>query len=306
MIQQRRVLFVLHKHWLDNNLAIQLWYDGFQIKCLYLGLSFVSQSFAFYMDESGSPKPNPRDQASYFAVGGVLIQHHDESRIRRKIADFKQRWEIDESVPLHGNEIRSKKKNFAWLGLRSEDEQNQFLQDLTDTIVQCPIIVHGCVISRQGYLDRYLERYGSNTWEMMKSAFSILLERVSKYVVLQGGEVMVYFEKAGKKEDKLITSYFNDLRDSGAPFSAETSTKYAPLTSNQIRQVLTGIQGKSKNHPILQIADLCLYPIAKSKGQPQNRAFQELIRHQKLVDAVLTPDSLEKMGIKYYCFEDSL
>ena len=258
------------------------------------------------MDESGSPKPNPRDSASYFAVGGVLIQHKDESSIRLQIADFKQRWEIDESVPLHGNEIRSRKKNFAWLGLRSEDEQNKFLQDLTATIIQCPIIVHGCVVSRKGYLDRYLARYGSNTWEMMKSAFSILLERVSKYVVLQGGEVIVYFEKAGKKEDKLITSYFNDLRVSGAPFSSETSTKYAPLTSNQMQQVLTGIEGKSKNNPILQIADLCLYPVAKSREQPQNRAFQELTQHQKLVDTVLTPDDLEKIGIKYYCFDNAL
>ncbi|WP_219729851.1 DUF3800 domain-containing protein [Sodalinema gerasimenkoae] len=33
----------------------------------------MSQPFAFYMDESGSPKPNPRDPARYFAVGGVLI-----------------------------------------------------------------------------------------------------------------------------------------------------------------------------------------------------------------------------------------
>ena len=173
-------------------------------------------------------------------------------------------------------------------------------------IVQCPILVHGCVVSRRGYLDRYLDRYGSNTWEMMKSAFSILLERVSKYVALHDGKVMVYFEKAGKKEDKLITSYFNDLRVSGAPFSAETSTKYEPLTSKQLQQVLSGIEGKSKNNPILQIADLCLYPVAKSKEQPQNRAFQLLNQHRKLVGTVLATDNLEKMGIKYYCFDNPL
>ncbi|USR90916.1 hypothetical protein NEA10_19165 [Phormidium yuhuli AB48] len=103
----------------------------------------MSQSFAFYIDESGSPKPNPRDSASHFAVGGVLVRQDDESLIRLKITDFKKRWKIDEPVALHGNEIRSRKKNFAWLGLKSKDEQNQFLQDLTDTIVDCPIIVHG-------------------------------------------------------------------------------------------------------------------------------------------------------------------
>lgn len=258
------------------------------------------------MDESGSPKPNPKDAATYFAVGGVLIKQKDESIIRQQITEFKQRWEIDESIPLHGNEIRSRKKNFAWLGRRSENEQNQFLQDLTDTIIQCPILVHGCVVSRKGYLNRYLERYGSNTWEMMRSAFSILLERVSKYVALQEGKVIVYFEKAGKKEDKLIACYFNDLRGAGAPFSAETSTKYEPLTSDQIQHVLTGIEGKSKTNPILQVADLCLYPIAKSKEQPQNLALQKLVQHQKLADTVLASNHLEKMGIKYYCFDNLL
>lgn len=266
----------------------------------------MSQEFTFYMDESGSPKPNPQDLANYFAVGGVLIQRQDESTIDRYVTDFKQRWNIPQNVPLHGNEIRSRKKNFAWLGRRSEDEQNQFLQDLTDTIVQCPILVHGCVVSRRGYLDRYLDRYGSNTWEMMKSAFSILLERVSKYVALHNGKVMVYFEKVGKKEDKLITSYFNNLRGSGTPFSSETSSKYEPLKSHQFQQVLSGIESKSKNNPILQIADLCLYPVAKAKEQPQNRALQALNQEQKLIDTVLPSDRLETMGIKYYCFDNPL
>jgi hypothetical protein len=225
----------------------------------------VNQKFALYIDESGSPKPNPKDAATYFAVGGVLIKHQDENIIRQQVDDFKQRWNIEAGVPLHGNEIRSRKKNFAWLGQKSTDEQNRFLQDLTNTIIKCPIIVHGCVVSRQGYLDRYLELYGENTWEMMKSAFSILLDRVSKYVAIQEGQVIVYFEKAGKKEDKLITDYFNDFRNSGAPFNAETSTKYAPIKYDQIQEVLTGIEGKSKTNPILQIADLCLYPVAKSK-----------------------------------------
>lgn len=264
----------------------------------------MSQLFAFYMDESGSPKPDPKDPASYFAVGGVLIKHDDEKTICQRIADFKNRWGIDEKTPLHGNEIRSKKKNFAWLGRRSEDEQKRFLIELSNLITQCPIIVHGCVISRKGYLDRYLERYGSNTWEMMKSAFSILMERVGKYVLLQDGKVMIYFEKAGKKEDKLITSYFKNLRDSGAPFNAETSSKYAPLTSNEMKRVLTGIEGKSKSHPVMQIADLCLYPLAKSKEQPENQAFQALLRYKKLIDTRLTGENLYQIGIKYYCFDN--
>ena len=140
------------------------------------------QSFAFYIDESGSPKPNPKDNTSYFAVGGVLVKQDDESFIEEEIQDFKKRWQIDPKVALHGNEIRSRKKNFAWLGRETQEVQNNFMNDLTHTITALPITVHACVVSRQGYLNRYFKRYGQNTWEMMKSSVSILLERISKYV----------------------------------------------------------------------------------------------------------------------------
>lgn len=33
----------------------------------------MSQEFALYIDESGSPKPNRSDQASYFALGGYSL-----------------------------------------------------------------------------------------------------------------------------------------------------------------------------------------------------------------------------------------
>lgn len=264
----------------------------------------MTQEFALYLDESGSPKPNPRDPANYFAVGGILLKRQDEIIIQQQIRDFKQRWDIPDETPLHGNEIRSHKNRFSWLGRKSDEVQARFFQDLTDTLMQLPMVVHACVVSRQGYLDRYLNLYGEDTWEMMKSSFSILLERVAKYIVQENGKVMVYFEKAGKKEDRLLTSYFNALRDSGSPFSAENSAKYNPLPASQFHQVLSGIDGKSKSNAILQVADLCLYPVARSKDQPDNLAFRALNQNQKLIDTLLAPADVEQVGVKYYCFDN--
>jgi len=90
--------------------------------------------------------------------------------------------------------------------------------------------VHSCVISRQGYLNRYLEKYGENTWEMMKSAFSILIERSAKYAAINNGSLMVYFEAAGKNEDNLLKQYFYNLRAKGQSFNVATSDKYSPLS----------------------------------------------------------------------------
>ncbi|MFN5894740.1 MAG: DUF3800 domain-containing protein, partial [Dolichospermum sp.] len=177
-------------------------------------------------DESGSAKPNPKDECPVFAMGGVLIKRNDEQIINQLVLDFKNRWNISQEQPLHGNEIRSKKKGFAWLGKLSKVEQQQFLEDLTQTIISCPIVVHACVILRQGYLNRYLEKYGENTWEMMKSAFSILIERSAKYAAINNGSLMVYFEAAGKNEDNLLKQYFYDLRAKGQSFNITTSDKY--------------------------------------------------------------------------------
>lgn len=264
------------------------------------------KEYAFYMDESGSPKPSPKDKAGYFAVGGVLVERCNEDLIAQSVSNFKCRWEIKQDTPLHGNEIRSQKRHFAWLGSLKPKQKAKFLDDLTKTIVECPILVHGCVVSREGYVARYLEKYGVDTWEMMHSSFSILIERVSKFVAANDGKVMIFFEKAGKKEDKLLTGYFRELRDNGLPFNPVTSKKYAPLESGQLRQCLSGIDGKTKKNPILQVADLCLNPVATSRHRPNNKAFQALRDAGKLIDSNLDEQEISRLGIKYYCFDNSV
>ncbi len=260
--------------------------------------------YALFIDESGSPKPNPRDQTPYFAVGGILVHRSDEMVIEALLSEFKMRWNINPDTPLHGNEIRSRKKHFSWLGECSESEQERFMEDLTATIISCPVLVHACVVSRVGYINRYLDTYGEKTWEMMKSAFSILIERAAKFANTRNGTVMIYFEKAGKKEDGLIKKYFQELRSDGLPFNAATSSRYSPMNSSQLSSLLRGIEGKPKSNPMLQLADLCLYPVARSKSEPNNRAFSAMMEANLIVDCCLEPSQVESLGVKYYCFDN--
>jgi hypothetical protein len=262
--------------------------------------------FALFIDESGSPKPNPKDTTPYFALGGVLVKRVDEAMIEQAVANFKQRWNIDRDTPLHGSEIRSKKKRFAWLGKLSEQERNKFMEDLTQTITSLPIIVHACVISRIGYHNRYLDKYGEDTWEMMKSAFSILVERSVKYLGDRDESIMIYYEEAGKREDNLLKRYFKELRESGHPFDSNNASKYSPLSGERLARYLRGIEGKKKSHPILQISDLCLYPVSRGKDQPGDRAYLALKEHQILVDSRLNSEQIKSRGIKYYCFDHTL
>lgn len=267
--------------------------------------SYMEGEFALYLNESGSPKPNPNDSARFFAMGGVLIERNNEDHVKTLVADFKSRWNIADEVPLHANEIRSQKKRFAWLGKLSEKEQALFMEDLTQTITTCPMLVHACIVSRDGYLKRYLNIYGENTWEMMKSGFSIAVERAAKYAALKNGTLMVYFESAGKKEYTLLKKYFNELRSQGHPFDNNRASKYSPLSIGELFRLLRGIDSKKKSNPMMQLADLCLYPVIQGKEQPDNKAFLALRNAKLLVDCYLKPNQMSELGIKYYCFDST-
>jgi hypothetical protein len=264
-----------------------------------------TSELALYIDETGSPKPNRKDQALYFAMGGVLLERAHEVLVATSISEFKQRWGIAESTPLHGSEIRSKKKNFAWLGKLSEADQVRFMDDLSTTIVGLPIVVHACVVSRPGYLNRYLELYGSQTWEMMKSAFTILIERSVKFSQRYNASLTVYYEKAGKTEDRLLQGYFGEVRSTGHPFSPTNAATYNPLEPSDLQKSLRGIERKTKQNPVLQVADLCLYPVCRGKDDPANRAYQLLRERNILVDTQIAPGDVGSQGIKYYCFDET-
>ncbi len=261
--------------------------------------------YELYIDDSGSPKPNPHDQTPYFAMGGVLIDESNREHIEQRIEEFKTRWNMPLSVPLHGNEIRSKQKSFAWLGNLPQHELARFHNELTDMITGCPVIIHACVISRLGYCNRYLQQYNVETWEMMKTALVILLERTAKFVARQNNAVRVIYEKIGRNEDRLIEGYFRVFRANGHPFNPGTASKYEPLSPEELGQRLIGIEGKTKKTQLLQLADLCLYPVAHGKGQPSNRALVAMQNAQMLVDSHIPEEFHTTEGIKYSCFEET-
>jgi hypothetical protein len=75
------------------------------------------------------------------------------------------------------------------------------------------------------------------------------------------------------------------------------------LSSEELSLRLSGIQGKTKQRPELQIADLCLYPVARIKDQANNQAYHAMYEKRLLVDCHLRPEEQETMGIKYFCFD---
>ena len=75
------------------------------------------------------------------------------------------------------------------------------------------------------------------------------------------------------------------------------------VSQEKLAERLSGIEKKTKKRPELQIADLCLYPVAQVMGQPDNCAYQAMQKAGLLADCLLLPEELEMAGIKYFCFD---
>lgn len=61
---------------------------------------------------------------------------------------------------------------------------------------------------------------------------------------------------------------------------------------------------RTKKVPMLQVADLVLYPMAKAGYDPSYGPYVRPMEKGKLIDAVLLEVDRARLGIKYSCFPE--
>ncbi len=106
-----------------------------------------------------------------------------------------------------------------------------------------------------------------------------------------------------KTADKHIRGYYSDLREKGMPFAADSSAKYAPLSAEELADTLYDLDFKKKSSPMVQIADLYLYPMARGGYQAEYPPHVTLKENEKLIDSYLDAEDIPHLGIKYSCFD---
>ncbi|MEX0922106.1 MAG: DUF3800 domain-containing protein [Rhodovibrionaceae bacterium] len=261
----------------------------------------------FYMDDSGTRHPDhkpgrvPRHGHDWFGLGGVLIKQEDEDAARAAYDELCSCWKI--SAPLRSADIRSKAGPFAWLGKLETAELERFYEELYQLLATIPVTGHGCVIDRPGYNARYREKYGRERWSLCKTAFSVSVERAAKLARGQGYKLKVFVERGDPKADKHAKQYYDSLRKTGTPFDPKTSGKYAPLTAAELADTLYEFRTKFKSSPLMQIADLYLWPICIGGYDQANRTYARLKKDGKLIDCLLDAEQIPAGGIKYSCWE---
>jgi hypothetical protein len=265
-------------------------------------MEFKDTDYAIYIDDIGSGKPGLRGDFPMFGLGGFLVKRQNEVTVVEALRNFKNSWNIKQNIPLHGSEIRSRKERYRWL--RDDDREcKRFKAELLDMILALPIVVHGCIVDRVGYFNRYHGKYSRKPWDMRKSAALIVLERSVKFVKLQGGESLTaVFELCGKAEDDIFRECHRQLRELGNPFDSSNSAKYSPADVEDLSRILCPTAyAYGKENELLQIADACLFPLATSRNGKQNSAFNGFKISKLLVDELVSDPSV--LGAKFYCFD---
>lgn len=261
--------------------------------------------FQLILDDSGSRNPDHKPEAredgmDWFALGGFLVEEEDVRLLIDQHQAFVNAWGID--YPLHSTRIRGRRNNFRWLG-RDAGRAAHFYEELSVLLTKVPVLGIACVIDRPGYNGRYAEKYGDDRWLMCKTAFAILVERSAKYAISQGGKLEVYFEGVGPKEDQNLIGYHRDLKKAGMPFDRDRSGEYESLDAKAFTEVLLGdAQRQTKASPLMQIADLYLYPMVKA-GYGPYKPYDQLVESGRIIDTHLDKGSQAQGSIKYSCFE---
>lgn len=244
----------------------------------------------------------PKHGFDWFALGGILIRDEDEAVARELHSAFVEKWQIE--APLHSSEIRSQNEGFIWLRGKTEQEQTDFYEELYCLMRDAPVIGIACVIDRPGYNARYEKLFIENRWMLCKTAFSVVVERSAKHAASTGHRLRVLPEKCNKTEDRLLKTYYDELKATGLPFDKENSDKYEPFSQEQFSRTLFDLRFKAKTSPLTQLADLFLWPICMGGYHRGNRPYQRLLEDDKLIECHTDPDEHAKLATKYSCFEN--
>lgn len=259
-----------------------------------------------YLDDSGSrysdraPAQPRADGMDYFALGGVLVEEGAIGDVLAAHAAFAARWDL--TSPLHSTKIRGARAAFSWLSA-DQERADRFFAELNDLVLSSPTVALACVIDRPGYVARYSTRY-QQPWLLCQTAFAILIERAAKHAQRRDKRLVVYFEESGKKEDRALMAYMKALKATGMPFEGSAAAGYESLPAEGFRTIVRGEPNRvTKRVPMIQLADLVLYAVARGGYSPDYPPYRDLHERRKILDALLDPSDVPSLGVKYSCFD---
>ena len=101
-----------------------------------------------------------------------------------------------------------------------------------------------------------------------------------------------------------MVAFMKELKSEGMPFDGDNAAAYRGVEADEFRELVLGEpKRRTKKTPMLQIADLFLYPMAKAGYDVSYKPYLALMEAGRLIDSVLPSEDRPLLGIKYSCFD---
>lgn len=216
-----------------------------------------------FLDESGtSDLTNIDPNFPILALTGVLITDDAYTELKVQINTLKAKYFPGKQVVLHRRDMRKYERGFE-IFFDDAVKQN-FYNDLNRIFTEADYMLISSAIDKK----KHIEQYGKLADDPYEIALTFIMERALFEADERGAtNAHVYIESRGKREDRIITSRYNQILYRGSQIDAARFQRLFD-TDASLRRKTDGEIG-------IEIADLCAYPIARyilNNNEP-NQAF---------------------------------
>ncbi len=211
--------------------------------------------YYLFLDECGDQNlSNYNPDFPIFTLCGVIVSDYQYQKIKAQIHALKTYFWGDKKVVLHSRDIRKCQNGFEILF--DLETKSLFYHDLNVVLTENDYTIVACSILK----DKYIRRYGKLS-DVYAISLSFIMERTVFLLDREQNkhgedlELFIVAERRGKKEDKALLDYYNELSDRGTYF----------VNSKRLKSYCKNFQFKDKRDNIvgLQISDLVAYPISR-------------------------------------------
>ena len=235
----------------------------------------MAENYILYLDECGDQNLSSFDpQFPIFTLCGVVVSEEQDNLLADRINSLKMDIWNNTNIILHSRDIRKCQNGFEVLF--DLEVKKRFLESVNAILGDDIYIIICCAILKEPYIRQY-----GKLNDVYGLSLSYIMERVVFYLDSVGKdniELRTVIERRGKKEDKSLLNYYNQLLDRGTYW----------VNGDRMRRYFKrfDMRWKSENIVGLQVADLVAYPITRHVLNPNgvNLAYDVLKKNIYQVD----------------------
>ena len=235
----------------------------------------MADNYVLYLDECGDQNLSSFDlQFPIFTLCGIVVSDEQDIALAERINALKMDIWNNTNIILHSRDIRKCQNGFEVLF--DLDVKKRFLESVNAILGDDIYIIICCAILKESYIRQY-----GKLNDVYGLSLSYIMERVVFYLDSVGKdniELRTVIERRGKKEDKSLLNYYNQLLDRGTYW----------VNGDRMRRYFKrfDMRWKSENIVGLQVADLVAYPITRHVLNPNgvNLAYDVLKKNIYQVD----------------------